>query len=229
VATKRKPGAVIGRPKKPGAAKRGKGRPAKRLAEDPERYLKALVQAFMHRRDLGLAPAAATDNKIAEGLVTLRYGRPSETEENIAAMMRGERCEFWADPRQGHIRWAGDINSVSETTGKKWRDKNIFRAPTDNLSRDLRRIRTAPVADPCRRWLAAMTILWLICFNGEIASRLFAAQLAELIGEGEYFRNRMMPVLARCAAMREAGLRGFTPPFSWLVQIVRPVTGNLSR
>jgi hypothetical protein len=139
----KKTGRPAGRPKKPKkeASKRGKGRPVKPIAENRDRYLKALVQAFIEHQDRALA----------EGLVGLHYGYLVDEPDNISAMMQGDSFRVYADPKEGHIKHGGDNN------GEKWRDRNIFRPTTDNLLKDLRRTRTAPVDDPCRIWLAAMT------------------------------------------------------------------------
>jgi hypothetical protein len=136
--TKRKPGAVIGRPKKTKAPKHGKGRPAKALASVPNRYILAFTQALIdhhHRMATGISK-----NKVMEAIVAIRYGRPEGTEENLDAMARGEPFKVWADPRRGHIRHGGDIDLETMTAGGKWRDKNIFRPVTDNMGKRIRRL-----------------------------------------------------------------------------------------
>jgi hypothetical protein len=128
--TKPKRGAVKGRPKKPQPPKqlkppkRDRGRPAKRLAQNPNRYLLALVQGIMYHQKATGAPA--TDQKIAEGIVALSHGaRPIDKEGNLAALMRGEWFEVGVYPE--------DIKHRGGVPGESWRDKNYFIAVAGDM------------------------------------------------------------------------------------------------
>jgi hypothetical protein len=179
----------------------------------------AFLQAWIDHQSRTVGISA---NVVAETIVALRYGRPLQTDKNLDALIRGERLLVFADPRKGHIKHGGDMDLDSGETGEKWRDQNVFRPITDDYLKALRRVRTAPVHDKDNQWLAAMSVLWIICLQGDRACSLGAERLADAIGEGEYFRTRMRPVLIVHASMRDAGLKKTILPINLIAKISFP-------
>jgi hypothetical protein len=234
--TKRVLGAKKGRPEKPKieAPKRPKGRPAKPIATDPERYLKAFIQALIDHEDFmesqGLISDKASANKIAEMLIGLRYGRLPEggrhietkeggkitAEENLLAMMNGKPFYVYAEPKNGCAIYR------SKENGDRWRDGNTFRPTTHNVLKDLRLARNGPPDDPSRQWLAAMSMIWKDCFQSDISFSPVAERLADAIGEREYFQAVMKPVMIAHAALRDTGFQGEIPMAGWLAKICSP-------
>ncbi len=120
------------KPKEPEPSRR-RGRPNKRLAADPARYLLAAIQAHIEiGRSIGIS-----DLRVTETFAGLRFGFPLWTHDNLEAMKGGQRFHVFMD------KWArGDEG------GKAYRDRNAFRPLADNLRRKLHDIRTRPIGDP---------------------------------------------------------------------------------
>jgi hypothetical protein len=186
-------GRLPGRPKKP------HGEPvnhSKQLANAPERYYLALRQALIDQgRWKGIS-----DNRVGETMAALRYGIPFDDPSNLAAMMQGKPYKVWADPSKG------DIPAHGNSGGGERRDKNVFTAVDDGHRRKTLELRKAnPFNDENARWVCAMTIVWGICLLGENELRDFALSQASSVGEENYFRNTMAPILHKHASLRAAG------------------------
>jgi hypothetical protein len=168
---------------------RGRGRPLKPLANDPDRYLLAAMQAHIECASPGLS-----ESHILETFAGLRYGQPVGEFTNVEAMTRGE--EF----RVVTSVWRGADGS------KDWRNRNAFRPIVDDMRKKLRRFRTAAPDDSDRRWLAAMTRSWCICLRGESANEGDALYFAQLADEGKYFEEVMRPILFERSEQRKRGI-----------------------
>jgi hypothetical protein len=147
------------------------------------------VQAHLHLRDPEMS-----ELRVAETFAGLRYGQPIQTAENIEAMARGDRFRVYTSEERGELGAAD------------WRNKNAFRPRADDLRHKLRRFRTASIDDPDRRWLAAMTLCWSICLQGDQGKESRAEYLADQAAEREYFEEIMRPLLNDRVKQREAGL-----------------------
>ena len=170
--------------------KRSQGRPNKRLASDPDRYLLAAIQAHIEIN----RPRRISETRIAELFAGLRFGKPVRTRENFEAMNNRAKFRVFLDKWQ-----RGDEG------GKNYRDRNAFRPLADNLRRKLSNIRNRPTGDLDRRWLALMTRAWLPCLRGE-RERAFGASLeASLAGETAYFYAVMFPLMMERDRQRDAG------------------------
>jgi hypothetical protein len=232
--TKRVLGAKKGRPEKPKikAPKRTKGRPKKPLADDPERYLKAYIQASIDYQEWmesqGLISEKTSANKIAKYLLGIRHGRLPQgerhiitknrnkitAEQNRAAMVNNEAFYVYAEPQNG-------APVYRHVDGTEWRDTNTWHASAHNLLTELRRTREAPLEDSCRYWLAAMSMVWTACFRGDVSFAHSAERLTDAIGERIYFEAVMRPVMDAQATLRAAGL-GSIPMAGWLSKACTP-------
>jgi hypothetical protein len=182
-----------GRPKKSKAIaipKQPRGRPVKLLCEDPERYLLSLLQAHI---EMG-ALIGKSDNAIAETFVGMYYGRLLKIPENIEAFERGEKFRVFMLPGDPGFITRGALG------GATWRDKDIFRQIAAIKIRYLREVRNGHVANPNRRWLAAMTRAWISCYQGMKEDMDLARSFALLAGEGRYFAEIMAPFFRERAA-----------------------------
>jgi hypothetical protein len=178
--------------------KRRRGRPHLDLTKHRERYWWALAQAHI---DIGKERALPEFN-IAEMLVTFRFAKLQNPEAwrdgsllefRLYGWMQGKKREelaeamFRGDRKRGAAHLRGDA--------LEHRDSTAYRPMADNLVRPLRKIRSLPVNDPNRVWLAWMTRAWKICLNGEVEQAPRAARFAANAGELDYFNAIMRPVM----------------------------------
>lgn len=175
-----------GRPRKPkeDKPKRARGRPHDPFANDPARYLKSFVQARASE-----PRRAASANSLAEEVLT---------KASLDAIRNGDPGirQYGGDPKDG-----------------RWRDQTPIRAATDNLMRDLRRMRNAPSHNPDGQYLLAMDVLWKVCLQGafgDLAVAIGAEALAKSIGEGDFFRAKMKPIMLKHAADRQDDPSGWS-------------------
>jgi hypothetical protein len=96
--------------------------------------------------------------------------------------------KVWQNPPKG---WVG----ANKAQGPGWLNRNAFRAYADDLRIRVRKIRQKPPSDNDRRWLAAMSVAWKICLQGNLRMNNRAEALAAIVGEREYFNSVMQPVL----------------------------------
>lgn len=189
--------------------KRRRGRPKKRLAADPDRYLLAAIQAHI---EIG-RPRRISELRVAEFFAGLRFGKPIRTRANFEAMSKGARFRVLLD------KWRR-----GEEGGKNYRDRNAFRPLADNLRRKLSNIRNRQMGDPDRRWLTLMTRAWLPCLRGQ-RERTFGASLeASLAGEIGYFYAVMLPVMMERSRQRDAGAERAEVRFPEFRDILFPTT-----
>jgi hypothetical protein len=185
-------------------AKGKRGRPREPLARDPDRYLLALVQAHVDIAKLH----GVSERHVVETYAGLLYGRLIHSRANVESLARGERFQVQFERDQFAPKgWAG----TSEMPGPGWLNKNAFRPYADNLRRKLRKIRNMPPSASDRRWLAAMSVAWRICLQGNVRDcvaalaawgiclqdnpRDCAKALTSCVGEETYFYSVMQPVL----------------------------------
>jgi hypothetical protein len=141
------------------------------------------------------------------------FGQPIQTPENLSNMERTGTYQV------GMRRWLwGEESAV-------WRGKTTFRPPADNLGRKLRRIRAKPSSHPDWVWLRAMTLAWRDCLLGELRptrSGESAESWAASVGEEEYFKARMQPVLEqRAAEERKAGATRYDVSPEFMINLIR--------
>jgi hypothetical protein len=175
-----------GRPKKdqPSRPPRKPGRPPLPLAEDPNRYEIALLQAAFDR---GHA-AGISERRIIETFAGLKYGRPIPAPENLEAMERGERYAVFTTLHRG------------DPQGFDWRNRNSFRAIGDSCRLNVRRRRKDPAIDADARWLAHMSWADRICRERRVEFEDLAEYLAEEVGELDFFNREMRPMLRELRA-----------------------------
>jgi len=213
--TKRKPGAVIGRPRKaevPKLPSGTTGRPAKPIETDPDRYLYVEIQSLISYHEA--AATGKTANKVAETVIAGHYGTPVTTEtiigsdgkplpreDNIKAMAEGRPYLVYAPERVGLLK-----NKKTRHYDAKWRNKNIFRAPVDDMLHKLRALRAER-----NLWLMTMDALMNICWSGaseDPAVVECCRQMADSIGERRIFEKKLLPQLRSSAKLRKAGAPG---------------------
>jgi hypothetical protein len=175
--------------------KRLRGRPVERLANDPDRYLLAVIQAHIQLFKFGELEGRS-ENRVVNLFVSLRFGEPEATPENLEAMKIGMPFRVVKE------KWLCGGEKDSEA----YRDRNVFNPPTDNVSRKLRRIRTRPPNHPDRWWLAAMVLAWEPCLKGERDRIVEASLWASHAGETAYFYACMLPVMIDRSRQRDAGV-----------------------
>jgi hypothetical protein len=198
MATKRT-GRPPGRPRKQNLSlpKRKRGQPKIHAAEHRERYARTFIQAFgEYQKDT----QGLSEQKAAEGIIALLNGFPT-------GRAKGGKLEFSADVSKLTIK--GGAND-------RWRDKNAFRPLTDNVLRLNRSTRNDYSQDG--EYHVAMTVLWKLCLSGWKDDALYigAEALADSIGEGDYFRQKMFPLWCYMVQEREAGHSGGDLPVLWL-------------
>ncbi|MGI8569308.1 MAG: hypothetical protein ACR2KT_09705 [Methylocella sp.] len=178
-ATKRKPGAVIGRPRWS-------------ATDDPESiHVQVFTQALIDQaRRTGVS-----ESRVIGTVIGLLRGRPDGKPENIDAMLKGLPFQVVKDKDRS------DIDELAS----EWRKRNVFRPDHDNLARELRRRRSHAAMDARGWWFSLMRIAWTACLQGCYGD--YAEWLTESVSEGDYFRHRMQPVLAFTVALRGEGLK----------------------
>jgi hypothetical protein len=202
-------GRPCGRPGKPVSdkIKLSPGRPPKALATDPDRYFLAIIQANIDAAE----PHGISERHVCETYAGLKFGRPIRSQENMRALALGHPFHVEFNRERHRLRgWVG----ASGEQGAGWLNRNAFRPYADGLRAKLRKIRQNPPSDPDRRWLAAMSSSWSICFKGNLRLKGHAEALAALVGEMVYFRERMQPTLfdSFCRGNSRGGTTIFAMP-----------------
>jgi hypothetical protein len=203
---------------KPKPPKRREGRPDKPLCEDPQRYLLALLHAWIERA----AKVGVSANRVAETLMGRVYGMPLLTgyvidasgqritpRDNIKRLIDGRPFLVQLDtvkqrPR-GRAFALGDHVPYHK---RNYKEKNVFRPLADDWLRKLRKILTSRPKD--REWLTAMGTATGICHARETVFRELARMEASKAGEMEFFRRTLEPILD-----------GAAPPFEWITRELR--------
>jgi hypothetical protein len=214
--TKRKPGAVLGRPRKAAVPKLPSGttgRPAKPTETDPNRYLYVEIQSLISYHEA--TGTGVSDNRVAETVIAGHYGTPVTTEtiigsdgkplppeDNIKAMAEGRPFRVYALPKRGGILNKGEV--CFDAIG--WRNKNIFRPAADDVLHKLRALRAER-----NLWLMTMDALVNTCWRGTSEDPAVierCRQMADSIGERRIFEKKLLPQLRSSAKLRKAGAPG---------------------
>jgi hypothetical protein len=188
MATK-KTGNPRGRPRKnvigDEASKRGKGRPDTPVCVDPKRYLYAFLKAHLSEAK----SAGVSQNKVAETIIAIFYGRGIPTRENAEAFLADRRFQVYALPDGAKVPYSGSLG------GEEHRDKNTLRQIASRALRSLREINAEPRGSLNRLWLKYMSDSWKACLFGCADFEGHAWRLATMANEAEYFEDAMLPVL----------------------------------
>jgi hypothetical protein len=209
-------GRPVGRPKKLIVQTTDKpiGRPRKLLATDVDRYSLAILQAWI---DNG-AHHGMSERSICDAYASLRFGSPRRTKDNFVLM----QCErpFQVLFNTNKTRLKGCYQ------GKEWHELNTFRPYADDFRRKLRKIRNKDRSDVDRRWLAAMSDAWRICFSGDLSTKTHAEALTAVVGERGYFSRVMQPILYQMFVRKTSPSADLTDPLSTpeFVRLLIPTT-----
>ena len=202
----------MGRPPKPkepvpdAKLKRRRGRPPLPLSRDPERYFLALLSAHIEIGKL----SGVSEGRVSTTFAGFAFGHPVQAPENLSNMESTRRYDV------GMPRWLLGRES------KEWWGKNPFRPIADSWRRKLRGVRGKLPSDPDWNWLRAMTLAWRTCLWGELRHAGQAAFLAASVGQEEYFKARMQPVLEhRAAAERKAGATRYEVSPEFMINLIR--------
>ncbi|MGO9770413.1 MAG: hypothetical protein ACLPSW_12825 [Roseiarcus sp.] len=191
--TVKKPnGRPLGRPRKQiePPPKRRRGRPEKNIISNPKRYLFAIIQANIDAaRVYGIS-----ERRVVDHYAALIYGIPFQSKENIDALMHDELFKVIFDTSSYTLKGEKEYYAGAN---RGWYYQNAFRPFADELRGKLKKIRGLTPSHPDRRWLAAMSIGWRICLQGDLRAKDRAEALSGLIGESAYFQNTMRPILFR--------------------------------
>jgi hypothetical protein len=193
VVTKRKPGAVIGRPRKqivPKVKRPSRGQPRKALTAWPNLYEYAFAEGLMkyQAETKGISRA-----QTAVVVAKLFVSEIVPTTANIMAALRGD--DFYIRPRPGCDR-EGNKNS------KEWRDKDVWNKWASDILRAICAINEQPISDDAI-WLDTMSALWRMAFSGASETKYFrwAKSVARYAGELQYWRRRIKPVMMLSARL----------------------------
>jgi hypothetical protein len=192
-----------GRPKKFRApiSKRSKGRPPKLLALDPDRYFLAILQANI---DAAL-DAGKKERWVINQFAAIRYGIPIYTPENLELYENGKPFQVLINardyPRRGTV-WQ------DREPGLEWHNRTAFSPYAETIRVKIRKIRARAPNDPDRRWLAAMSLAWRACFEGDLSKLNYTEYLAAAANELKYYSSIMKPILYGAFAHKLSGADG---------------------
>jgi hypothetical protein len=191
--TPRKPGAVLGRPRKqivPKVKRPSRGQPPKPLTAWPNRYEYAFAEGLMKYQ---AETKGISRDQTAVGVAKLFVSEICPTPANIMAALRGDG--FYIRPRSGCDR-NGNKNS------KEWRDKDVWHVYAADLLRAIRKINEHPFSADAI-WLDVMSALWRMAFSGASETKYFqwAKSLARHAGELQYWRRQIKPVMMLSARL----------------------------
>jgi hypothetical protein len=201
------------------------------LARDPDRYFLAIMQAVI---DAG-AQSGMSERSVVDVFAAMRCGLPTPTTENIALMLSEKPFQvyFNASDNETQLMLKGYLGekpfkayfntakyrlkglvAQMKAPGAEWREKNVFRPYADDFRRKLRKIRNKDFSDVDRRWLAAMSVAWRICFSGDLGTKTHAEALTAVVGERGYFSRVMQPILYQMFVRKTSPSADLTDPLS---------------
>jgi hypothetical protein len=218
-----------------------RGRPpgkVKLLAENPWRYLYAVTQLTIEKsRDLSVL----SELEICRTFAAFMVGRPAKVGEVVTGRegkleeVTKECQEYWQCGSRipvANCRWdrMPEHNRAYWRTQKpseNWRGRKKVEPTVDNMRRNLRIWREAPITNANRRWLDGMVRVMEICVDGLDESSAVAMSIAEAIGEKEYFDTTLSSILTACGDLRRRGAERPAVTIAMLIDIILPARLDL--